>query len=429
MYGGTITSVLINTPGEAASAITCLDGYQMAIKGRAGPALAVAAIGSFIGGTVATLGLVFVAVPLTKLALRFGPTEFFALMVMSLSLLSALAGRSMVRGLISAVLGLLIALVGMDPVAGAPRFTFGQVELLDGVNIISIFMGLFGVSEILISIEQKTLGTVVDTKIRALIPTRQDLKDSAGAIARGTGIGALFGFVPGVGAVVPAFMSYIAEKKISNTPEKFGTGMIQGVAGPETANNAYVMSSLIPLFALGIPGSATTAILLGALMIHGVTPGPFLFAEHSAIIWAVIAGLYVGNVILLVLNLPLIPIWVAILRIPNSILFALILGFCVVGAYSMSGTAFDVGIMLAAGLLGYAFRKLDIPLAPMALTLVLGPLLERGLRTSLELSNGDFTVFFTRPISATLLALSVIFIIASSAFQVFNKVRDSDSEI
>ena len=413
MYGGTITSVLINTPGEAASAITCLEGYEMAKKGRAGPALAIAAIGSFIGGTFATMGLVLVALPLTAFALKFGPPEFFSLMVVGLSLVTGLAGRSLVRALMSAILGLMIAMVGIDPVMGAPRFAFGQTELLDGFGIIPVVMGAFGVGEIFLNAEARAQ-RVFQTSMKSLIPTVADLKASAGAIARGTGIGFFLGLIPGVGAIVPTFMSYVAERRVSKHPEKFGTGLIEGVAGPETANNAYANAALIPLFTLGIPGSPTIAILMGAFMMNGLIPGPFLFKEHSEFVWAVIASLYIGNAILVIMNLPLIPLWVAVLRVPYSILFALILGFCVVGAYSLDNSVWDVGVMLAFGIVGYLFKKLDIPLAPMALTLILGPLMERGLRQSLEISRGDFSIFFTRPISLTLLIIAAVFVITST---------------
>lgn len=427
MYGGTITSVLINTPGEAASAITCLEGYEMSKRGRGGAALSIAAIGSFVGGSVATMGLVLVALPLTELALKFGPPEFFSLMVVGLSLVTGLAGKSLVRALIAAIFGLLIAMVGIDPVMGAPRFTFGITEMLDGFNFVPVVMGLFGISEILLNAESEAR-RVFDTKMSSLIPSLQDLRDSAGAIARGTGIGFFLGLIPGVGAVVPTFMSYVAERRVHKHPEKFGTGIIQGVAGPETANNSYANAALIPLFTLGIPGSPTIAILMGAFMMNGLIPGPFLFKEHGEFVWAVIASLYVGNAILVILNLPLIPMWVAILRIPYSILFALILGFCVVGSYSLDNSVFDVGVMTIFGIIGYLFKKVDIPQAPVALTLILGPLMERGLRQSLEISRGDFTIFFTRPISATLLAIAVIFIVVTT-LQLAAQVRGADAQV
>ena len=427
MYGGTITSVLINTPGEAASAITCLEGYEMAKRGRAGAALSIAAIGSFIGGSIATMGLVLIALPLTALALKFGPPEFFALMVLGLSLVTGLAAKSMIRALMAAVFGLLIAMVGIDPVMGAPRFSFGMTELLDGFNFVPVVMGIFGISEILLNAESESR-SVFDTKMSTLIPTAKDMKDSIGAILRGTAIGFFLGLIPGVGAVVPTFMSYVAEKKVSKTPEKFGTGMIQGVAGPETANNAYANAALIPLFTLGIPGSPTIAILMGAFMMNGLIPGPFLFKEHADFVWAVIASLYIGNLILVILNLPLIPMWVAILKIPYSILFALILGFCVVGSYSLDNSVFDIGVMLIFGLIGYAFKKLDIPLAPVALTLILGPLMERGLRQSLEISRGDFSIFFTRPIALGLLVIAALFVIGAS-LRVVSQVRGGDSQL
>ncbi|MDP1990511.1 MAG: tripartite tricarboxylate transporter permease [Syntrophales bacterium] len=425
MYGGTITSVLINCPGEAASAVTCLDGYQMSRNGRAGAALSVAAIGSFIGGSVAVAALVVVALPIANLALRFGPPEFFALMFIGLTMVTGLAGRSIVRALLSAVIGLLIAMIGIDPVQGAPRFTFGITELFGGLNIVPVVMGLFGISEIMINVESSAL-QVFKTQVSSLIPTREDVRRSIMPILRGTGIGFLLGLVPGIGSMVPTFMSYTVEKWASKTPEKFGTGMIEGVAGPETANNAYANSAMIPLFALGIPASPTLAILMGALMMNGLLPGPLLFQDHSDFIWAVIASFVIGNVMLLILNLPLIPMWVAVLKIPYAILFALILGFAVMGAYSVESSVFGVGVMLVFGLLGYIFKKLDIPLAPFALTLILGSMMEKALRQSLEMSGGDLSIFYTRPLTATMLVISVIILIVNTA-NAFSKLK-TDSE-
>jgi putative tricarboxylic transport membrane protein len=426
MYGGTITSVLVNVPGEAASAVTCLDGYQMAKKGRAGAALAIAAIGSFIGGNLAVAALVVVALPLSNLALRFGPPEFFALMLIGLTMVTGLAGRSIVRAVMAATFGLLVAMVGLDPVQGAPRFTFGIPELVDGLNIIPVVMGLFGVSEILLNVESPA-AQVFDAKVTTLIPTLGDMKRSVGPILRGTGIGLFLGLIPGIGTMVPTFISYTTERRISRTPDQFGTGMIEGVAGPETANNAYANAAMIPLFTLGIPASPTLAILMGGLMMNGLLPGPLLFQEHSDFVWAVIASFVVGNVVLLILNLPLIPMWVAVLRIPYGILFALILGFAVVGAYSVDTSVFGVAVTLAFGLLGYAFKKLDIPLAPFALTLILGPMMEKALRQSLEMSGGELSIFYTRPLTATLLAVALIVLVVNTA-PVFSRLK-ADTEI
>ena len=428
MYGGTLTSVLVNVPGEAASAITCLDGYEMARRGRAGAALAVAAIGSFIGGMVSIVGLVVLAVPLTKLALLFGPPEFFALMLVGLSLVVGLAGRSVTLALISAVIGLLISMVGIDPVAGAPRFTFGILNLFGGIDVVIVAMGLFGVGEILLSLENRDSRTAFGARLRELVPTREETRRSLSPIARGTGIGFFLGLIPGVGAVVPTVMSYVAEKRLSKTPEKFGSGMIEGVAGPETANNAYANAALIPLFTLGIPGSPTVAIIMGAFMMKGIIPGPFLFRDHAPLAWSVIASFVIGNLILLVLNLPLIPLWVKLLRIPRAILFTFILGFCIVGAYSINGQIFDIGAMVVFGVLGYLFKKLDIPLAPLILTLILGPLMEQSLRQSLEISQGEFWIFFTRPIALGLIAVATA-VITLSAFWVISTVRGRDSEV
>jgi len=428
MYGGTLTSVLLNVPGEAASAITCIDGHEMAKRGRAGPALAVAAIGSFVGGIVATVGLVLLAQPLTALALKFGPPEFFALMLVGLSLVMGLAGRSIALALISAILGLLIAMVGIDPVIGSQRFTFGNLNLLGGIDVVIVAMGLFGVGEILVNMERNVMATALGTRFKELLPSRSDMKRSAMPIVRGTGIGFLLGLIPGVGAVVPTVLSYVTEKKLSKTPDQFGTGMIEGVAGPETANNAYANSALIPMFTLGIPGSPTVAVIMGAFMMKGLIPGPFLFRDHGDIAWAVIASFGVANLMLLILNLPLIPLWVKLLKIPTSILYTFVLGFCAIGAYTSNGQFFDVGLMAFFGVVGYIFKKIDVPLAPMILTIILGPLMEQSLRQSLEMSRGSFWIFIEHPIALGFILVALTFVLVST-FGIASKVRGAESEV
>jgi putative tricarboxylic transport membrane protein len=402
MYGGTITSVLINVPGEAASVITCLDGHQMAKQGRGGTALGIAAIGSFIGGVVATAALAFIAPPLASFALKFGPPEFCALMLLGLCLVSGLAGRSLAAALLMTVLGLLVSMIGIDPVRGAPRFAFGVADLYDGLGLVPVVMGLFGVAEILITAE-RPVREVIRTRLAGLLPSRDEWRRSWGAIWRGTGIGFGLGLVPGIGAIVPTFMAYIAEKRLSKTPEAFGHGAIEGVAAPETANNAYANAAMVPFLTLGIPSSPTIAVLMGAFIINGLTPGPFLFQERPDLVWAVIASFFVGNVILLVLNLPLVGLWAKILHVPFTYLAVGVLLFCVLGAYSLQQSTFDVWVMIGSGVIGWGFRKLDLPLAPLVLGLILGPALEKSLRTSLEMSGGDFGIFFTRPLSLGLL--------------------------
>jgi putative tricarboxylic transport membrane protein len=407
MYGGTITSVLVNVPGEAASVITCLDGYQMAKQGRAGPALGIAAIGSFIGGTIATFALMVVALPLATFALRFGPPEVFALLVVGLSLVTGLSGRSLLAALVMTGFGLMLSMIGMDPVRGAPRFTFGIPPLYDGVGFIPVVMGLFGVGEILLSMETPVL-EVIKTKLTDLLPKREEWRVSSGAIGRGTVIGFFLGLIPGIGAIIPTFLAYVVEKKVSKHPEKFGTGVIEGVASPETANNAYANGAMVPLLTLGIPGSPTLAVLMGAFIIHGLTPGPFLFQERPDVVWGLIASMYLGNVILLVLNLPLVGLWAKLLEIRYQFLYPGILLFCILGAYSLNQSVFDVGVMIVFGVLGYIFRKIDWPLAPTVLALILGPMMERALRTSLEMSAGDLSILVTRPISAVLIIIAAI---------------------
>ncbi len=407
MYGGTITSVLLNVPGEGASAVTAIDGYQMARQGRAGAALAVAAIGSFVGGTLATVALVVAAPPLATVALRFGPPEFFGLMVLGLCLLVGLSGRSLLMGLISALFGLALSVPGTDVVEGTPRLTFGVLDLLDGINFVPVIMGLFGIGEILFNAEG-TAPRVFEARVTSRMLTAGELRESVGPILRGTGIGLFLGLVPGIGTIIPTLASYAVERKLSRHPERFGHGAIAGVAGPETANNAYANGAMIPLFTLGVPASPTIAVLLGAFMMNGLTPGPFLFKERPDFVWAVIASLYVGNVILLVLNLPLVGLWVSVLKVPYSILFPLILSFTLVGSYSVSHSLFDVGTLIVFGVLGYLFKKLDFPVTPMAFTLILGPLTEKALRQSLSMSGGDPAILLRSAVATGLLVVSAI---------------------
>jgi putative tricarboxylic transport membrane protein len=428
MYGGTITSVLINVPGEAASVITCIDGHQMARQGRAGSALGIAAIGSFVGGTLATVALVAVAMPLATLALKFGPAEFFALMVAGLCLVVGLAGRNVLAALLMTVLGLLLAMVGIDPVRGAPRFTFGAEELFDGVGFVPVAMGLFGIAELLLAAEKRQTH-MIEANLKTWWPTRQECRDSAGAIGRGTVVGFVLGLIPGVGSIVPTFMAYVLEKRVSKTPERFGKGAIEGVATAETANNAYANAAMVPLLALGIPSSPTIAVLMGAFIINGITPGPFLFQERPELVWTVIASFFVGNALLLILNLPLVGLWAKLLKIPFSYMCTGVLIFCVIGAYSLKQSLFDVWMMLGFGVLGYLLRKLDFPIAPAILALILGPMMERSLRTTLEISGGSFAIFLDHPMALALLAVPVI-VVGALLFRpgTFSRLRESDTD-
>lgn len=407
MYGGTITSVLINVPGEAASVITCIDGYAMARQGRAGSALAIAAIGSFVGGTAATIALVVVAVPLAQLALKFGPAEFFGLMVAGLCLVIGLAGKNLLAALLMTVLGLLLAMIGLDPVRGAPRFTFGIPELYDGIGFVPVVMGLFGIGELLLAAERRET-RMIEADLKKWNPTPDEWRRSAGAIGRGTLVGFVLGLIPGVGAIVPTFMAYVLEKRVSKNPERFGNGAIEGVASAETANNAYANASMVPLLALGVPSSPTIAVLMGAFIVNGITPGPFLFTERPELVWTVIASFFVGNLILLILNLPLVGLWAKLLKVPFAYMCTGVLIFCVVGAYGLKQSLFDVWVMLGFGVLGYLLRKLDLPLAPAILALILGPMMERSLRTTLEISAGSFAIFLDRPLALALLTVPVI---------------------
>jgi putative tricarboxylic transport membrane protein len=407
-YGGSTTSILLNIPGESSSVVTCLDGYQMAKKGRAGPALGISAIASFVAGTVGVLGLMLIAPPLSRFALRFAPPEYFALMVLGLAMVVFLAGESMIKAMLAMFIGLWISTIGTDLFTGESRFTFGQAKLLGGVDFIAATVGVFAVSEVLVNLESKGGGELfkVAKGLRNLLPTWQDLKDCRFAFINGSVIGFFIGALPGAGATVASFLSYGLEKAVSRHPEKFGTGVIEGVAAPEGANNADASGALVPLLTLGIPGGNTTAILLGGLILWGYKPGPLLIQEHPELFWGLVASMYIGNVMLLVLNLPLVPLFAQILRLPNYVLYPLIIGISIVGVYSVNNSLFDVWVMGLFGLLGYFMRKLDFPAAALILGMVLGDSLERALRQSLMMSQGDIAILFNRPISGTLLVIA-----------------------
>ena len=412
MYGGSTTSILVNIPGEAASVVTCLDGYQMARQGRAGPALGIAAFASFIAGTLAIVGLMLLAPPLSQFALRFGPPEYFTLMVLGLTILIYLAHGSMPKALLMACFGIVLGLIGLDSINARPRFTFDKLELLDGVGLVPIVMGLFGISEVLLNIEQVARREIFETKIKGLLPSAQDWRESKGAIARGSLLGFFLGILPGGGAVISSFISYAIEKRVSRHPERFGKGAIEGVAGPEAANNAGAGGGFIPLMTLGIPPNVVMAMLLGAFMIHGVQPGPLMMKQNPGLFWGVIVSMYIGNIMLLILNLPLIGIWVQVLKVPYKILFPLILLFCLIGVYTVSNAVFDIYIMIVFGIIGYLMKKFDYEGAPLVLAFVLGPLMENNLRKSLIMSQGDFSIFFTRPLSAVSLILALFLLVS-----------------
>ena len=412
MYGGSTTSILVNIPGEAASVVTCLDGYQMARKGRAGPALGISAFGSFIAGTITIFALIFLAPTLASMALKFGPPEYFALMVLGLSIMVYLAKGSIINALIVVCFGLILGTIGLDQMTGMPRFTYKINTLMDGVGLVQVVIGLFGVSEVFINVETVFKQEIFETKVKGLLPNRDDWKRSIGPIGRGSIIGFFLGIVPGMSVAIPTFVSYIMEKKLSKHPERFGTGMIEGVAGPEAANNAASTGTLVPMLSLGIPTGASTALLLGALMIHGIRPGPLLIQEAPEVFWGLIASLYVGNAMLLVLNLPLIGLWVKILKIPYHFLFSLILLLCIVGSYITNNNPYDVIIMVVFGVVGYLMKKFNYEAAPLVLALVLGPMMETALRRSLVISDGGFGVFFTRPISASFLIAAFLILVS-----------------
>ncbi len=413
-YGGSTTSILLNLPGEASSVVTCIDGYKMAQKGRAGAALGIAAIGSFVAGTVGVVGMTLFAPKISGFALSFGPPEMFSLALVGLLMAVTLSGASIVKGLIMMALGLLLASVGLDPISGKTRFSFGVIELQSGFDFVTLAMGVFGLGEIFTGLESAVKSEVVTTKVGQVWPTVKDWVDSRMAILRGTLIGFVIGIIPGGGAVISSLVSYAVEKRVSKRPEEFGQGAIEGVAGPESANNAASSSSFIPLLTLGIPGNASIAMIFAALMIKGVTPGPFLIQEHPEVFWGVIASMYVGNVMLLVLNLPLVGLWVQLVRIPFGILAPVIILFTAIGSYSIQGQVFDIYSLIGFGLFGYLLRKLKFEPGPLVLAFVLGPMIEGAMRRSLLISGGSFMIFVTHPISMALIGLFALLVLGQA---------------
>jgi putative tricarboxylic transport membrane protein len=410
-YGGSTTAILVNLPGESSSAVTCLDGYQMARQGRAGPALAISAIGSFAAGCFGTVLIAVVAEPLTELALRFGAPEFCSLIVFALVTSAILVRGSLLKGIAVAMLGVLFGLVGIDVTSGADRFTFGVPRLADGIQFVVVAMGLFAFAEIVANLEQRERREVFTNKINGLMPTIADLKASFMPIVRGTLLGSFFGILPGAGATIASFGAYALEKKVSKYPEKFGTGVIEGVAAPEAANNASAQGSFIPTLTLGIPGSATMALMLGALMIQGITPGPRVLTSHPELFWGLVASMWIGNLLLVILNLPLIGLWVSMLKIPYRWLYPIILVFSCIGIYTVNNSQIDVYFMVLFGVLGYVFTKLDCEPAPFILGFLLGPMLEVNFRRAMLLSRGDLGIFAQHPISAGFLIATVALLI------------------
>ncbi len=424
MYGGSTTSILLNVPGETASVVTTLDGYQMAKQGRAGSALAIAAIGSFAAGTMSVMGLMLFGPYLAKWAIRFGPAEYLALMVFAFSMISTLAGKNLAKALIATLLGLAFATVGLDPGSAVPRYTYGQLKLYDGMDFLVVAIGLFAISEVLVLLEETHTGQTVTAEMGKVWISLKEFIFSIGAIIRGSLLGFFIGVLPGAGASIASFISYTLEKRVSNRSDTFGKGDIRGVAGPESANNAAAGGALIPLLTMGIPGSGTTAILLGALMGMNVTPGPLMFQNHPKVVWGLVASMYVGNVMLLILNLPLVKLFVKILLVPRWILLPLVTAISFIGVYSVNNSPFDLLLMAGFGLLGYLMRKMDFPLAPVILGLVLGELMEKNLRRALSISGGEWGYLFKSPISITLWILAAVSLFTPLLFRKLKKVKD-----
>jgi len=402
-YGGSTTAILVNLPGESSSVVTCIDGYQMARRGKAGKALSVAALGSFIAGTFATIVVAAFAPPLAEFALKFGPAEYFSLMVLGLLAAVVLASGSLLKAIAMIVLGLLLGIIGTDVNSGLQRYTFGVPELSDGIGFVVVAMGLFGFAEIIVNLEHREHREVFTDNVTGLLLKWSEFKEALPAILRGTGIGSVLGILPGGGAMLSAFAAYTLEKKIAKDPSRFGKGAIQGVAGPESANNAGAQTSFIPLLTLGIPPNAVMALMVGAMTIHSIQPGPQVMTSNPQLFWGLIASMWIGNVMLVILNLPMIGIWVKLLKVPYRLLYPAILLFCCIGVYSLQNNVFDVLMTAVFGMIGWVFVKLECEPAPLLLGFILGPLMEENLRRALLLSRGDPTVFFTRPLSLGML--------------------------
>ena len=408
MYGGSTTSVLMNVPGESASVVTCIDGYQMTLKGRGGAALFISAWGSWIGGTLSIVGLMFLAPTLANFAMKFGPPEMFAVLLVAFILLGSLGSGSFFRTMPMVFLGLMIGTIGMDPLTGSMRFTHNIQELYDGIGLLPVAMGTMGIGEILIATEENLVRIIHKVKFRELWPTRAELNASWGPIIRGSGIGFVIGLLPGSAHVLSSFVSYMTEKRLAKRPEEFGSGRIEGVAGPETANNAASGSAMIPFLSLGIPTGPAPAVMMIALLIHGIQPGPLFISKHPEVFWGLIASMYIGNVMLIILNVPLVGIFISLLRIPFRILFPVILLICLIGTYSVNTSAFELGILLCFGILGYVIRKIKYDIAPLILAMIIGPTMEMSLRQALMRSDGSFLIFWESPITMVLIATSCL---------------------
>ncbi len=429
-YGGSTTAILLNIPGDSNAVPAAIEGYPMAQKGRAGAALGITTIVSFVAGTFSVIALTFLAPVVARIALNFGPPEYFTLMLMGIAAVVLLAGDSMIKGLLSGAVGLLLATIGVDAVTGMPRFTFGTIVLLDGIDFVALTIGLYALGEIFLNVERE-MGEQrfkVPRKLRELLPTKSELRSSAMPTVRGSVIGFFTGTLPGAGATAASFLAYTIEKRVSREPEKFGKGHVPGLAAPEAANNASTGGALIPLLTLGIPGGASTAILLGALILYGLQPGPALFTDRPDIVWPIIASMYIGNIALVIMNLPLIPVFASILRLPYYVLYPTIITLSLVGVYSVNRQMFDIWIVVIFGILGYLMRKLDIPAAPLVLAFVLGPLAERALRQAMTLSDGSLMIFFRSPISTAFVVGTVLMVASPFMGAVKNKEKQMIEE-